>query len=458
MTLEGHFNYKRLFLFTLPTMIQLIVISLYTVIDGLFVSNVCGNSAFSSLNFAYPIIGLLGVIGFMFGSGGGALVAKYFGEGNFKKGNQVFSFLFYIMIIIGIIFAVIGYFTMNQFLKLLGATDTIIDNATTYGKIMILGLPFLMSMYFYQTFMIVAGKPTLSFIFSICSGLVNVLLDFLLIYVFKFGISGAAIATVASESLGLFLPTIYLLSKFNKTNLHFTSFIFDKADFIKALTNGLSEMITNLAVSIIAIVFNAQLLKYFGDFGVAAYGTIQYVGFVFTGVYYGYACSVSQLISYNYGADNKKELKSLFNKSIIMYIILQLILATTTILLSKVLAKAFSNNDLELENLTAKALMLYATSYYLSGFNQFSSALFTSYNNGLISGLLALLRTFVFQLLCIFITPLILGSDYIWLSVLFSETLSIIVAIIFVIKYGKKYAYLLTYKEIEELELKKASL
>lgn len=448
MNLEGHYTYKKLLKFTIPTMIMMICISLYTVVDGLFVSNVAGNTAFSALNFAYPVIALPAVFGLLFGTGGAALTSKYFGEGNIKKGNQIFSMLFYIMLILSLILLCIFFFLMKPILSLLGANEDILPLATTYGKIMILGLPFLMSMYFFQSYMIVAGKPNLSFIFSIFSGLVNVLGDFLLIYVFKFGIKGAAIATVASESLGLILPVLYLLSKKAKTDLRFTKFVFNKKDFIISSTNGLSEMISNLASSLVAIIFNAQLIKYFGDNGVSAYGTIQYVGFVFTGIYYGFASGISTLIAYNYGKDDKFELKSLFKKSITLYLIFQIVLATLTILSSNFVSIAFSNNNTELKNLTSRAIKLYATSYYLSGFNLFASALFTSYNNGLISGLLSILRTFIFQIATIFLSIAILGYNYIWLSVLFSEVLSFILSSIFVIKYGKKYGYLMTNFEL----------
>ena len=441
-TLHQHFTYKKLLAYTFPTIIMMIATSVYTVVDGLFISNVVGDTAFSGVNFVFPVVYVLGVFGFMFGTGGSALVSKRFGQGRFEEGNQIFSMLVYITAIIGVIFGVAAFFLIDPIVKALGASEAMLPYSSTYGKVLACFLPFVMEMYAFQSFMVVAGKPGLGFLFSVVAGLTNVLGDFLLVYVFRLGVTGAALASGLSQVVGAILPVVYLLVFRKKTPLHFTKFVFDFKALRKSTANGLSEMVSNLSYSVIGILFNSQLMFYFGENGVSAYGIIGYIGFIFTGIYYGYASGVSPVISFHYGAKNKKEIQSLFSKSIIIYIVLSLVLSTLAILSARVLSMAFSGGNGELLNLATHAVRLYSISYFISGFSIFASAFFTALNNGIISGVLSFLRTFVFQIVCIYCIPLLFGKDGLWLSILFSEALSLLASIFFIFKENKRYGYL----------------
>lgn len=440
-TLNQHFTYKKLILYTIPTVVMMIATSIYTVVDGLFISNVVGDMAFSGVNFVFPVVFALGVFGFMFGTGGSALVSKRFGQGKFEEGNQIFSMLVYITAIVGAILGLATFFLIDPIVSALGASEAMFPYASTYGRVLACFLPFVMEMYAFQSFMVVAGKPGLGFLFSVIAGLTNILGDFLFVYVFRLGVMGAAIASGISQVVGTALPVLYLLIFRKKTPLHFTRFVLNFKALWKSTVNGLSEMVSNLSASVVGILFNSQLMLLFGENGVSAYGIIGYLGFIFTGIYYGYASGVSPVISFHYGAKNQKEIQSLLKKSLVIYLVLSLVLPTISILSARVLSMAFSGGNEELLALATHAVRLYSISYFISGFSIFSSAFFTALNNGIVSGVLSFLRTFLFQIICIFTIPLIFGKDGLWLSILFSEALSLLASIFFFIKENKRYGY-----------------
>lgn len=447
--LNQHFTFRKLIAYTFPTVIMMIATSIYTIIDGLFISNAVNDTAFAGVNFVFPIVYVIGVIGFMFGNGGAALVSKRFGQGKFQEGNEIFSFLMVCLAIIGAVLGLISFFAVDPIIKLLGISDLMYPYASTYGQILSLFLPFIMSMYAFQSFMVVAGKPGLGFIFAIIAGVVNTLGDYLLVVVFKCGVAGAAIASGLSQIVGTVLPVAYLFFFKKKTPLHFVKFRFNGHALLRAASNGLSEMVSNISYSVIGILLNSQLMIYFGEDGVSAYGIIAYLALIFVGVYYGYASGVSPVISFHYGAKNKKELQSLFSKSLILYAILSIVMPITAIGSARILSMAFSNGNEALLELATHAVRIYSISYFISGFSIFASAFFTALNNGLISGVLSFLRAFVFQIIFIFCSPLIFGPDGLWMAVIFSELCSLITSIIFLIKGNKRYQYVKTKRDEE---------
>lgn len=438
--LSEHFTYKKLIKFTLPTIIMMIFTSIYGVVDGIFVSNCVGSDAFAAVNLIMPAIMILGTIGFMMGTGGSALVSKTIGEGDKDKANRYFSMLIYLLAIIGFIFTVFGVIIVEPMAKLLDADENMLQDCVVYGRTLLIFLvPFCLQNAF-QSFLIVAEKPTFGLIISIISGVTNMILDFLLIYVFKMGVLGAALATGISQVIGVVVPIVYFASRKNNI-LQFTKTKFELKPIIQSCTNGSSEMLTNLSMSLVNMLFNMQLMKYAGSDGVVAFGIIMYVGFIFSGTYLGYSIGTAPIIGYHYGAENNDELKSLLKKSIILIAVTSLVMTGLAELLSKLLASIFVSYDEGLLNLTTNAIRLFSTSYLISGFNIFSSSFFTALNNGFVSAAISFLRTLVFQVIMIFLLPLIWGINGIWLAVTIAELLSLFVCIMFLVKNKKKYKY-----------------
>ncbi len=447
MKIESHFSIGKLLKFTFPSIIMMIFTSIYGVFDGLFISNVEGDTAFSAVNFILPYVMLLGTFGYMLGTGGSALIAKTYGEGDKERGNRYFTMIFEALVVIGIVCTVIGYFTVKPVASLLGANEQMLPYCEEYGHILVLFIGFFMIQNAFQAFMAVAEKPNLEFVFIVCAGLVNIFGDYLTICVLHWGVKGAAIATGLSQVVGAVLPILYLIFFRKKTPLNFTKTGFEFKKVLQAASNGLSEMVSNVSMSLVNMLFNAQLMKYIGQDGVTAFGIIMYVSFIFTGVYFGYAIGVAPVISYHYGAKNEPELQSLLKKCLIIYSFFAVILASTAVGLGGPLSSAFIRDNEELTRLCSHAIRLYSIAYYISGFNIFASSFFTDLNNGLISGLISLVRTFAFQIICIYVLPLIFGVDGLWLAVLFSEFFSLIVSFVCFALENKKYHYWKTKKQ-----------
>lgn len=438
--LSEHFTYKKLIQFTIPTIIMMIFTSIYGVVDGLFVSNCVGSDAFAGVNLIMPALMILGAIGFMIGTGGSALVSKTIGEGNKEKANQYFSMLLYVVTIIGFIFTIVGFFVMEPVAKLLGAEGDLIDICVTYGRTLIIALiPFMLQNCF-QSFLIVAEKPRMGLVISIITGVLNMILDFLFIYVFKMGVFGAALATGISQLIGGIVPLIYFIKK--SENLKLVKTKFELKPILQACANGSSEMVTNISMSLVNMLYNLQLMKYAGADGVVAYGIIMYVSFIFSGTYMGYSIGSAPIIGYHYGAENKKELKSLLKKSLKLLTITSVVMTAIGELLAKPLASIFVSYDANLVDMTTNAIRIFSISYLISGINIFASSFFTALNNGVVSAAISFLRTLLFQIAMIFILPLIWNLNGIWLAVVFAEVLALIVSIIFLVANRKKYQYI----------------
>lgn len=440
INLSEHFTYKKLIKFTLPTIIMMIFTSIYGVVDGIFISNVVGSNAFASINLIMPAIMIIGSIGFMIGTGGSAIISKTLGEGNIEKANERFSMLIYLEIILGVIFTIMALLIIEPVAKLLGATEEMMSDCLTYGKILLIGMTAFILQNSFQSFMVVAEKPNLGLIISVIAGVVNIIFDYLLISVLKLGVSGAAIATIISQFVGATIPMLYF-TKQNSTILKLGKTKFELITIIKTCTNGSSEMVTNLSMSLVNILFNMQLMKFSGANGVSAYGIIMYIGFLFVGTYVGYSVGSAPIISYHYGARNKEELKSLLNKSVKILGIVSIIMTFFAEILAKPLASIFVSYDKKLLELTINAIRLYSLSYIISWFNIYASSFFTALNDGLVSALISFIRTLLFQVITILVLPAICGINGIWLSVVVAEIFSIIFSIICFIKNKNKYQY-----------------
>ncbi len=439
--LSEHFTYKKLIRFTFPTIVMMIFTSIYGVVDGLFVSNVAGSDAFASVNLIMPALMILGSVGFMIGTGGSALVSLTLGMGDKKRANEIFSMLIYFLIAAGIVISVIGTVIMEPVAKMLGADETTLENCVIYGRTLMIAMTSFLLQNAFQSFLVVAERPKMGLVVSVVAGVINMVLDFLFIYVFKMGVFGAALATGISQFAGSIVPLVYFLRK-NSSPLKLVKTKFNFEYLIRSCANGSSEMLTNLSMSLVNMLYNFQLLKLAGANGVVAYGIIMYVGFIFAGTFIGYSIGAAPIVGYHYGAGNEAELKSLFKKSLILIGCAAVILTTMAELLSGVLAGVFVGYDVGLLEMTTVAIRLYVMCYLVAGFNIFASSFFTALNNGLISALISFLRTLVFQVVMIYILPVFWGLNGIWLAVVFAEILSLAVSVSCFIANKKKYNYI----------------
>lgn len=433
------YTYKKLIKFALPMILVMVLSSIYGIVDGVFVSNIVGDKAFEALNLIMPYIMIIGSFGFMFGTGGAALISKKIGENRNEEANKIFSMLIEVIIIVGVIFTIIGILLARVVASLLGATGEHLDLATSYAVSAIAFITFFMLQNASQSYLIVAEKRKLALISSLCAGLTNMLLDFIFMYVMKLGIIGAGMGTGISYIVGGGIPLIYFI--FNKDGI--LKFKFCKISFRpigQSAYNGLSEMLTNIAVSCASLVYNFQLMKLIGTEGLAAYGVIMYVSYIFIAMFNGFAISYGPLIGLYYGMDNKKEIKNLLKKGLAIVIISGICMTGITILLAKPFALIFVSYNKELTNLTTTALKLYSICFIFCGVNIISSSFFTGLNNGFVSGAISFLRSFVFQVSMIFLIPLIINNG-IWLAVVFAEVLGVIVSGAFIIKNRSRYGY-----------------
>ncbi len=438
--LSDHFTYRRLLKFVMPTVFMMIVTSVYSIVDGFFVSNFVGKNAFAAVNLIMPFLMALGAFGFMIGTGGSALVAKTLGEGCSKRANRYFSMLIYVVILFSLVVTVIGFIFMPDIAKILGASDLIIRDCVLYGRILIISGVFFMLQNSFQSFLVTAGKSNFGLIVSVLAGLTNVILDFLLVYVLSMGIKGAAFATVISQTVGGIIPFVYFIRK-NDSLLRLVKTRIEFKPLFKACANGSSEMLTNLSTSIVSMLYNFQLMRIAAENGVSAYGVIMYVSFIFMAFFFGYAIGVNPIVGYNYGARNNKELSNVLKKSLVLTSAVSIMMTLFAISLSGLISKIFVGYDEELYNMTSNALRLYSLSFLLCGFNIFSSAFFTGLNNGKVSAIISVMRTLVFQIAAVIILPMLIGINGIWLALSAAELLTLIFTIVFFIANKKKYGY-----------------
>lgn len=438
--LNGHYNISRLVKTSAPIIAMMIVTSVYSIVDGYFISNYAGSTSFAAMNIIWPAISLVSALGLMLGTGGSALVSKTLGEGDTAKAGQIFSTLIYVCIGIGLIMTVALFICMKKVVILLGAEGDMIQEAVRYGRIVLLAMPaFIMHMAF-ESFYMVAEKPVLGTMVSIASGVVNIVFDALFVVVFGWGLKGAAIATAMGLLTGGLYPLWFFSSRVNRTQIKLTRINrIDWASVFKSCSNGMSEFVGNIALSIVSMGYNLQLMKYIGENGVSAYGIIMYVGFIFAAFFIGYNICVSQVISFNYGAGNKEELRSLLRKSLVLIAACGAILTLIAELTAPILGKIFVGYDIELYDLTVKATRIYMLSFLICGFNMFCSAWFTALNNGVISAIAAFTRTLVFELGTVMILPAIIGIEGIWLAVSIAEVLALILTASLIYGFRKRY-------------------
>lgn len=438
--LSDHFDYKRLLRYTLPSIIMLIFTSIYGVVDGFFVSNFAGKTPFAAVNFIMPVLMILGCIGFMFGTGGSALIAKTLGEGKTQKANELFTMIVVISAICGILLGAGGFALLRPIAGLMGAEGELLEGSVLYGRIILPALPFYILQYEFQCLFATAGKPKLGLGITVAAGLTNMVLDALFVAVFSWGLTGAAAATALSQFVGGFIPLLYFSRK-NTSLLRFVKYKFDGSALLKTCTNGASELMSNISMSIVSMLYNLQLMKYAGADGIAAYGVLMYVSMIFQAVFLGYSVGTAPIIGYHYGAQNHRELKSLLKKSCTIVGIFSVLMFLAGELLGRPLSLLFVGYDAELLEMTIQAFSIFSFSFLFSGLTILGSFFFTALSDGLTSALIAFLRTLVFQIAAVMLLPLIWGLDGIWFSIILAEVMAMLVTVLFLILKRKKYHY-----------------
>lgn len=438
--LSDHFNYRRLLRFTLPSIVMMVFTSIYGVVDGLFVSNFVGKTPFAAVNLVWPFIMMLGCVGFLFGTGGSALIAKKLGERKPQEANQLFSLFVYCAAVLGLVIFVAGQLLLRPVAKLQGAEGQLLDDCMVYGRAVLLGIPAYILQLMFQSLLITAEKPQLGLYVTIGSGVMNMIGDALFTAILPWGLRGAALATVLGQVVGGVLPLIYFFCR-NNSLLRLTRCRFDGCALLHCCVNGSSELMSNISMNLVGMLYNIQLMRYIGEDGVAAYGVLMYVSFVFISIFIGYAIGTAPIFGFHYGAQNHDEMRSLLKKSFVIIGITSLVMLVLSLVLARPLAKIFVGYDPALCDLTVRAFVINAFSLLFVGLAIFSSSFFTALSDGLISALIAFLRTLVFQIAAIMLLPLIFDVDGIWASVIAAEFAACVLGIAFIFAKRKKYGY-----------------
>lgn len=440
--LSDHFSYGRLLRFTLPSIAMMIFTSIYGVVDGFFVSNFAGKTPFAAVNLIMPVLMIVATVGFMFGTGGTAIVAKVLGEGDRERANRYFSLFTYVAFALGVVFAALGFVCIRPIAQLLGAEGELLENCVVYARISLLATPCFILQLLFQSFFVTAEKPQLGLAVTLSSGVTNMVLDAVLVPLLPqpYKLTGAAVATAMSQVVGGVVPLFYFFRK-NSSILRLGKTKYEGKAIVRACTNGASEFMSNISSSIVGMLYNLQLIHYAGENGIAAYGVMMYVSMIFSGTFIGYSIGTAPVVGYHYGAQNHPELKSLLRKSLTLIGAFGICMVAAAQLLAVPLAKIFVGYDASLMALTVSGFRIFALSFLVMGFAIFFSGFFTALNDGLTSALISFLRTLVFQVAAVVLLPLIWGIDGVWSSIVVADMMAVLLGAAFLVKKQKKYNY-----------------
>lgn len=434
--LSDHFNFKRLLLFTYPSMLMVIFTSIYSIVDGVMVSNFGGITPFAALNLIWPFVAVIGSIGFLFGTGGCALVAKTMGEGNHDEATNIFSLLTYIIIGLSVVLGGLGLFFTREAAVFLGAEGEMVEHCVVYAQILLITLPTYVLQVYFQSFLIAAERPNYAMWLTIIAGVSNMVFDVIFIGYFKMGIAGAAWASVVGMAIGGFVPLYYFYKRkwLRRCSWNWTA-------IKQTCSNGLSELVLNISLSLVSMLYMYQLIRQSGEDGVAAYGVISYFAFTFAALFIGYGIGVSPVVSYHYGAQNKMEMHSLLKKSMTIVVTAGIVIALMAQILARPLSVVFVGYDETLLELTVHAFRIYSLHFIVTGINIFASEFFTALNNGPVSAAISLTRTLVLESACVILLPIFFGMEGIWWAVLVAETLAMVLSMTLIYRYRNKYGY-----------------
>lgn len=440
--LSDHFTYRKLLIFTFPSIAMMIFTSIYTVVDGFFVSNFAGKTPFAAVNLIMPVLLILGTVGFMFGTGGTAIVAKTCGEGDIKRANSYFSLFVYVAFAAGVILAVLGIIFARPIAEVLGASGQLLSDCVVYARIILLALPFFVLQMMFQSFFVAAEKPNLGLGVTITSGVTNMLLDAVLVLLLpqEYKLAGAATATAVSQTIGGVIPLFYFFRE-NSSILRLGKTEYQGSVILKACINGSSEFMSNVSMNVVGILYNIQLMKYAGENGIAAYGVMMYVSMIFSAAFIGYSIGTAPVISYHYGAGNSSELKNLLRKGLLLMGVFGLSMSVSAEVFAVPLSRIFVGYDRKLLELTVSGFQIFALSFLFMGFGIFASGFFTALNDGVTSAVISFLRTLVLQTAAVMILPVFMEINGVWISVVAAEFMAVILGAVFLIGKRNRYHY-----------------
>lgn len=434
--LSGHYTYGRIARSVLPSIAMVLVTSVYSIVDGFFVANFAGKSGFAAINLTFPVIMMIGSLGLMIGSGGGALVAKLKGEGYAQKANRVFTMLVWFGLAVGVTLGVVLAVFAPLVSRWLGADEAMMDECIVYIRLNMIGMPGFVLQCAFQSFYMAAERPQLGTLMSVVAGVTNIVLDALLVWALGMGVAGAAIATAAGCLVGGLFPVYYFSSHRNRGSLRLVRTRMLWPYVGKACSNGMSEYVANIAMNIVTICYNLQLIRHLGEDGVSAFGVLMYIAFIFVAVFIGYNIGITPIIGYHYGARDLNEQRLLLRKSLTLIAVAGVLMTTVAEVFADPLARIFVGYDENLTELTVKAMRLYFPAMLICGWNMFASALFTGLNNGVVSAVAAFARTLGFELICVWLIPVFLGINGIWVSWGIAELLSLFLCNFLVVRYA----------------------
>ncbi len=439
--LSDHFTVARLIRFVLPSIAMMVCTSLYSIVDGFFVSNYVGKTSFAAVNLMMPVLMAVGAVGFMFGTGGSAIVARTLGEGKKEAANRYFSMLVYVGVLLSVVLSVIGFIFMPQIARLLKAEGQLLEDSVLYGRILFAFNTAYVLQNIFQAFFVTAEKPQLSFRFSVAAGLTNAFLDYLFIGVFHWGLAGAAVATGIGQIIGGVLPLFYFFAPNNSLLRLTKTGGFQSKMLLQAFGNGSSEMVSSISSSIVGIFYNYRLMEFAGEDGVSAYGAIMYVNFIFAAIFIGYSIGSAPITGYHYGAENHAEMKSLFRKSMAILSVTGVGMLVLSELLAYPLVKLFVGYDAGLMDITLRGFRIYSLMFLILGFNIWGSSFFTALGDGVISAAISFMRTLLFQMSSLIILPNLFQLDGVWFSAVVAEVLALVLTVFFLVRFRKKYHY-----------------
>ena len=438
-SISKDFGFFSLLQFALPTMVMMVFMSLYTIVDGIFLSRLVGSNALSALNIVFPIINILMAIGIMLATGGSAVIAKKLGEGKEEEARRDFTFLIVAGVAGGLLMMAIGTIFLEELCKVLGSTKILLGDCKTYLQISLFFAPACMLQLLFQTFFVTAGRPNIGLTMTILGGVTNILMDYVLMGPAQMGIAGAALATGFGQLVPAIIGLLYF--SFSRHSLFFTM---PKADFkmlLQSCMNGSSEMVSNLSSAIITYLFNIIMLRLLGEDGVAAITIVLYGQFLFNALYLGFSMGVAPVISFNYGSGNRQLLQKVYGICLKFVPVSSLIVAILALLFTPVIVGIFTSREEGIYEIAVHGFFLFSFNYFLAGMNIFASAMFTALSNGKISAIISFARTFIFIAICIILLPFVLGVNGVWIAVPVAEFLTLFLSCFYLIHYKKVYGY-----------------
>ena len=430
---------RNILRFVFPTIVMTVFNTFYTMVDGLFVSNLIGTAALSAINLTAPAIGLITAVSGMLATGGSAVVMKKMGEGREEEARQDFTLLILTNAVVGAVMMALGYGLMDVLLGSMGLSPEVFGYCHAYlSDYLLFTIPILL-MYNFSLYLIAADRSRLSLICTVAGGVSNIVLDYVLIALAGLGIRGAAIAT----GLGYSLTAAAGLLVFRKRDslLHFQKPVFRGGVLFHASANGLSELATSLVSGVTTLLFNLAMLKYIGEDGVAAITIIMYVLMFVSALFIGYSYGAAPMISYYHGEGNHEKLKKLVRFSVRFILGASALCAAVSALATPALVGVFTRPDSPVYALAVTGNRLCSIALLFLGLNVFASSMFTALSNGVVSAVLAFSRSFRFTVACVQLLPLLLGVTGVWLATPAAELLGLLMSAALLARYQKRYGY-----------------